>query len=112
MLADANIRLAEAEAYITRAYKLKPDAVEIIDSMGWIAFRLNKLQKAEYYLRLALERQEIPEIIGHLVEVLRKKCETEEANAILKKGLNKFPTDEYLLTLNRPFTCPQTGATP
>ena len=102
ILADLNVRLKEAEKYIKRAYELVPDDAAIIDSMGWVAFRLNDLEAAERYLRLALSYSQEAEIIGHLVEVLRRKRAKAAADELLKQGLNLFPDHEYLLRLNQP----------
>lgn len=101
MLADMNIRLDEAKQYIERAYQLKPDEAAIIDSMGWLAFRMNNLDSAEKFLRMALQQDEQAEIIGHLTEVLLHKGMREAAHDLLKKGLEKFPNDEYLLKLRQ-----------
>lgn len=99
ILADLNVRLDEAERYIKRAYELQPDNAAVIDSMGWVAFRLNDLESAERFLRRALSLSKEPEIIGHLVEVLRKKREFAAADEALNQGLGQFPDNDYLQKL-------------
>ena len=99
--ADLNIRLDEAVQYLTKAYELAPDNPMIIDSMGWLKFRLNNLQEAEQLIRRAFEKHSDPEIYGHLVEVLRMRKKIVEATQILSEGLSNFPHDEYLDKLRK-----------
>lgn len=86
-LADQTDRYSEAEALVQRAYELQPDDASIIDSMGWVAFRLNKLDEAEAYLRRAWEMDNNPEIAAHLGEVLWAKGEYAEARAVWADAL-------------------------
>jgi Flp pilus assembly protein TadD len=45
-LADSTDRFEEAEVYIRRAYELQPNDASIIDSMGWVAYRLGRLEES------------------------------------------------------------------
>jgi len=78
-LADLTDRYTEAEPLIDQAYKLRPKEPSIIDSMGWIAYRLGRLQEAETYLRQAWDAAQGAEIAAHLGEVLWVRGQQAEA---------------------------------
>jgi len=81
-LADRTSRYEEAQKLIDAAYALEPDEASIIDSKGWIAFRLGRLEEAESYLREALQRDQNAEIAAHLGEVLWKMGRSDEARSV------------------------------
>jgi tetratricopeptide (TPR) repeat protein len=85
-LADQTERYEEAEALIRQAYILQPHEPSIIDSMGWISFRLGKLDESVKYLRKAWELDKNPEIAAHLGEVLWVKGDKEGAMDIWRQG--------------------------
>ena len=87
-LADQTDRYDEAEQFIRRAYELQPNDASIIDSMGWIAFRLGRLEESEGYLRRAWSLDRNPEIAAHLGEVLWAMGRQDDAIEILREGLN------------------------
>ena len=90
-------RLHEAHELIKKAYALMPESAAILDSMGWIEFRLGNLDEAEKYLRMAADRDDDGEIMAHLGEVLWVKGEREEAQKIWRDALLKEPESEHLL---------------
>jgi len=51
-LADQTQRYEEAYAYVSRAYKQNPDSAAILDSMGWVLYRLGKIDEALPALRV------------------------------------------------------------
>ena len=69
-LADRNIRLEEARDLIDKAIKLAPRDFAIIDSMGWVLYRLGDHLGAVKYLRQAFEGQPDAEVAAHLGEAL------------------------------------------
>jgi tetratricopeptide (TPR) repeat protein len=85
-LADQTERYEEAEALIRQAYILQPEEASIIDSMGWIAFRLGRLQEAVKFLQKAWQLDKNPEIAAHLGEVLWVGGNKEKALAIWGEG--------------------------
>ena len=85
-LADQTERYEEAEALIRQAFILEPDQPAIVDSMGWIAYRLNRLAESEEYLRRAWALDRNPEIAAHLGEVLWARGKPEAAMAIWNEG--------------------------
>ncbi len=59
-LADRTNRKKEALVYTTRAFKLQPDDAAILDSMGWVNYRLGRYDKAVDFLRKAYARFKDP----------------------------------------------------
>jgi tetratricopeptide (TPR) repeat protein len=98
-LADHGLRIQEAQKYVERAYELKPDDPAIMDSMGWVQFRLGNYALAEEYLRKALELMDDAEILGHLSELLWAQGNYEEARSILRDAIDRHPDDDYLQEL-------------
>ena len=90
-LADQTDRYEEAYAYIKRAIEINPDDAAIIDSWGWIHYRLGDYEKAIELLRKALSRFDDAEIASHLGEVLWVSGKQDEARSIWQKALKKSP---------------------
>lgn len=102
-MADHNYRVDEALVYIKRALELRPDDPAVIDSMGWVQFRLGNYAEAESYLRKAYDLLDDAEIAGHLVELLLAQGNQDEANKMMQDALERYPDDEYLLELKQKF---------
>lgn len=96
-LADRTERFAEALSYIERALALKPDDPAILDSMGWVQFRLGNSEQALEYLRKALALIPDGEIAAHLGEVLWVLGRRDEARSTWEAALDRDPDHEYLL---------------
>jgi len=96
-LADKTVRYEEAKMYLDKAIAIKPNEPIIMDSYGWLLFKMNQLDEALNYLQAAYDRQPQAEIASHLVEVLWKLQKTEQAKAVLSKALAKNPDDKLLL---------------
>jgi Flp pilus assembly protein TadD len=94
--AERNIRLPEAYALIDQALKLAPEDPFIMDSMGWVQFRLGKLTEAEDYLRRAYAIRPDVEIGVHLGEVLWVKGEKEAAQTLWRDAKKKDPQNDLL----------------
>jgi len=69
-LADRNERLPEARKLIETALNLTPDDAFIMDSMGWVLYRLGQHREALDYLQRAYVLRHDAEIAAHLGEVL------------------------------------------
>ncbi len=95
-LADLTDRFEEAESLIHRAYRLQPNEPSIIDSMGWIAYRLGRLQEAEKYLLQAWELAKGAEIAAHLGEVLWVSGQQDKARIVWRVG-NRLESDNRTL---------------
>ena len=96
-LADLTDRYDEAEQLITQAYELQPADASIIDSMGWISYRLGRLKDAEGYLREAWETMRNAEIAAHLGEVLWTAGQKDEARSLWELGTQMEGDNEVLI---------------
>jgi Flp pilus assembly protein TadD len=95
-LAERNIRLPEALTLIEKALQLAPEDPFIMDSMGWVQFRLGKLKEAEETLRRAYQLRPDPEIATHLGEVLWVKGQKEDAQKLWRDANTKDPQNDTL----------------
>ena len=101
-LADHTKRYQEAFGYIQRALELQPDSYFILDSMGWVHYRLGNYQKAVSYLRRALDASSDSEIAAHLTEVLWVMGDKQGAREVWDKALKVAPGNKLLLdVMNR-----------
>jgi len=98
-LADRTTRYDEALEYIKRALELRPDSYFVLDSMGWIHYRLGHYKKAVTYLRRALDLSSDSEIAAHLTEVLWVMGDKEGARAVWDKALKVAPGNDLLLNV-------------
>ena len=102
-LADRTTRFTEALELIDRARVAEPGSAAIIDSYGWVLYRLGRTREALVELRRAYALQKDPEIGAHLGEVLWLTGNRDEArkyfeearkldpdNRALKRALMKF----------------------
>lgn len=89
-------RLEDAYKYIKKALSLAPDEAAIIDSMGWIEFKLGHTQKAETLLRKAFSMLEDSEIAAHLGEVLWTLGKQQEAKKIWVNVLKNEPESSFI----------------
>jgi tetratricopeptide (TPR) repeat protein len=101
--ADRNVKLQEAQTLIETALKLQPNDHYMLDSLGWVHYRLGNLDKAADLLRKAYDMQNDPEIAAHLGEVLWKKGQQDEAKKIWANALKAHPENEVLLTVTKKF---------
>lgn len=95
-LAERNIRLEEAHLLIEKALKLAPDDPFIMDSMGWVQFKLGRLKEAEALLRRAYGLRPDVEIAAHLGEVLWVKGQREDAQKLWRDAQTKDPQNDTL----------------
>ncbi len=95
-LADRNQRLDEARKLIEKALELSPEDHAIVDSMGWVLFRMGDTKGALEYLRRAFRGRPDGEIGAHLGEVLWTSGEREEAERIWSETLKNHPNDDIL----------------
>ncbi len=85
-LADRTKRYKEALKYIKSAAALMPDAPAILDSLGWVNYRLGRMSKAEKWLAKAFGQQKDAEIAAHYGEVLWVRNKKEKAREIWREG--------------------------
>jgi len=102
-LADRTNRYQEARQYLDRALVIRPDDPFILDSMGWLMYRLGKPDEAIRYLRRALAMRSDAEIAAHLGEVLWVTGRRDEAKEIWDKALRETPDNDALLDVIKKF---------
>jgi tetratricopeptide (TPR) repeat protein len=95
-LVERNQRLGEAKVLIDKALSLAPQDPFILDSKGWLEFRLGALENAADALRSALSLRPDPEIAAHLGEVLWQMGRKDEAKQVWDDGLKTSPDNEAL----------------
>lgn len=89
-LADRGVRLEEAYGHISLALELDPGSPAIVDSMGWVLYRLGRKEEAVPLLEQALESFPHPEVAAHLCEVLYEVGQTERADQLLRESLAQY----------------------
>jgi tetratricopeptide (TPR) repeat protein len=100
--ADRNLRLPEAKQLIDKALEISPNDFFIIDSLGWVLYRMGDLKGAAQQLRRAWEGRPDGEIGAHLGEVLWALGERDEARRIWQESLKASPeSDTRQKTLKR-----------
>jgi len=95
-LADRTTRLTEAKEYIEKALKLAPDDPFILDSMGWVLYRLGNYPEGLSYLQRAYGERPDPEIAAHLGEVLWVKGQHGDAEKVWRQANQAHPENELL----------------
>ncbi|WP_086929922.1 tetratricopeptide repeat protein [Agarilytica rhodophyticola] len=101
-LADKTTRYQEAYEYIKQAYALTPNDPAVIDSLGWVAYRLGNFTEALKRLRAAMKAFPDHEIAAHLGEVLWVNGNHKEAIDVWKQGLELSPESKIIKnTLDR-----------
>jgi tetratricopeptide (TPR) repeat protein len=95
-LADQTTRYEEAKALIVKALVLRPNDAHILDSMGWVSYRLNDFETAIEFLQKAYNASPEAEVAAHLGEVLWESGSHDEANALFKKSFAE-ETDNPIL---------------
>ena len=103
-LADRNTRLQEAYALIEQALKIAPEDPFIMDSMGWVLYRMSQHDAALVFLKRAFELRPDAEIAAHLGEVLWAAGQPDEARKIWDSALKLSPANEVLLATVKKFS--------
>jgi tetratricopeptide (TPR) repeat protein len=98
-LAEKTDRLDEARDLIEKAFKLSPEDPFIMDSLGWVHYRLGHVQEALKHLQTAYSARPDPEIAAHLGEVLWKSGQHDAAEKIWRSALTDNPNHETLLAV-------------
>jgi outer membrane biogenesis lipoprotein LolB len=84
--ADRNIRLTEALYLINKANQLTPDNPFILDSLGWVNYRLGNNELALKYLQESFNQLNEAEVGAHLGEVLFNSGKQSEAEVVWRKA--------------------------
>ncbi|ODS22945.1 hypothetical protein AB835_11360 [Candidatus Endobugula sertula] len=97
VLATRTQRYEEALKLINQALTLRPEDAAIIDSMGWVVFKLGRITEAISYLQKAFSIFPDPEIAAHLGEALWIKGKKQQAREILKNTLQNNPNSPQII---------------
>ena len=101
-LAERGAQLPEALKLIRKAVELSPEDPYIMDSLGWVYYRMGNFVEGLNYLNLAFAARPDAEIAAHLGEVLWAKGAKDNAKDIWRHALEKDPENDVLLeTLQR-----------
>jgi tetratricopeptide (TPR) repeat protein len=95
-LADRTEQFAEAEKLIRKASEIDPDNPAIIDSLGWVLYKLGQPEDGLVELQRAYELMEDPEVASHLVEVLAELERLDEALELLELAEKNDPDSKLL----------------
>ena len=102
-LADTTDRYEEAQSLIEQALSIRPEDPFILDSMGWVQYRLGNHSDAISYLERALTKRNDAEIAAHLGEVLWVNGDEARAREIWQLGLEHSPENDVLLNTIKKF---------
>lgn len=91
MLVVHTKRYQEAKELITQALELEPEDAAILDSLGWVKFKLGEEEEARKLLTRAHEKYPDPEIAAHLGEVLWTLGQKTEAREVWDQALRDDP---------------------
>ena len=97
--ADAGLHLPEALDLGKRAEQLDPDNGAIVDTCGWVYFKMGKINDALPYLqRAAVLTKNDPVVLQHVGDVLLQAGRRREAIATWRTALAKDPANRALIT--------------
>jgi len=101
-LADRNLRLDEALKMVRQAHELSPADPFIVDSLGWVEYRMGHFDAAATLLAQAYSSRKDTEIAAHLGEALWADGKHEEAARVLRDAHKLDAGNEVLKkTMNR-----------
>jgi Flp pilus assembly protein TadD len=83
-LADRNVRLEEALTMVRQAHDLSPADPFIVDSLGWVEYRMGHYAAATTLLAQAYSSRKDTEIAAHLAEALWADGRHDEAAQVLR----------------------------
>jgi tetratricopeptide (TPR) repeat protein len=95
-LAERNTRLPEAKTLIAKALEYAPSEPFIVDSLGWVEYRMGNHAEALRLLRQAYQSRPDAEIAAHLGEVLWVSGLQDEARKVWSEGAARDPKNEAL----------------
>jgi tetratricopeptide (TPR) repeat protein len=91
MLADRNTRLNEALSMIQQAVDQEPTNSAFLDSLGWVYFRLNRLDEAEESLRRSLQYgSRDATVYDHLGDVCLSRNKIKDAIKLWERSLKEW----------------------
>ena len=95
-LADRNLRLEEALGLVRQAHELSPADPFIVDSLGWVLYRMGQYAEAAALLNQAYSSRKDTEIAAHLGEALWADGKHDEATRVLRDAARRDAGNEVL----------------
>jgi len=95
-LASETERFEEANMFLMKAIKLRPEDPAILDSVGWLYYRQGQYELALEHLKRAYEKFSNAEIAAHLGEVLWTLGRKQEARDLWNDAHQKDPNSRHL----------------
>ncbi len=95
-LADHNVRLDEALGLVQHAHALAPADPFIVDSLGWVEYRMGHYGTATTLLSQAYASRKDAEIAAHLGEALWAEGRHDEAARVLRDARQRDASNELL----------------
>jgi len=86
----------EAKDMLDKALQLSPNVYYVLDSRGWLAFKIGQYDEAEAYLSKALGIQMDAEVLMHLIETKWALNKHEDARGLWQANHAKFPDNKSL----------------
>lgn len=96
ILADRTNRFQEAYELINKAHELSPDDPAIIDSLGWVQYKLGMYPQARDNLDKAYKLYPDAEVAAHLGEVLWVMGDRSAATRLWRNALATQPDSEHI----------------
>ena len=89
-------RYTEAEKYIRKALEFDPGNAAILDSLGWVLYNKGDIKNALYYIELAYNKDQNPEIVEHFCEILIKNGYYQKSKKVMEIEVRKNPNNADL----------------
>lgn len=80
-----------ADRIAKQAYRLNPGHPAILDTYGWVRFKLGDTELAERLIREAIQKDETPDKLLHLAQVLDAQGHLDPAEKSLERALELQP---------------------
>ena len=88
---------------VARALVLSPGNPFVLDSMGWVEYKMGRKDQALDLLQQAYDARPDPEIGAHLGEVLWQLGQRDRARAIWREAIDRAPHDAMVQAVLRKF---------
>jgi tetratricopeptide (TPR) repeat protein len=91
ILTERTTRYDDARKYIAKALQITPNDMAILDSMGWVLYKMGHIKEALTYLKQAYNFRQDPEVAAHYGEALWAAGEKKKAKEIWQTALIDNP---------------------